>query len=90
MQLSNLPKWKTSTTKWIEKFANINEKIVANLNRKTPESMAKGRTYLILKDKKKENEASNFAPSYDVLAEQVYGYIIREKLLPDEQKGCRM
>ena len=89
MQLSNLPKWKTSTTKWIEKFANINEKIVANLNCKTPESMTKGRTCLILKDKKKENEASNFAPSYYVLAEQVYGHIIREKLLSDEQKGCR-
>ena len=58
--------------------------------------MTKGRTCLILKDKKKGNETSNFRPLpimwkvfTRILAEQVYGHIEREKLLPDEQNGCR-
>ena len=61
--------------------------------------MTKGRTCLILKDKKRGNETSNFRlitcisimwkVFIGLLAEQVYGHIEKEKLLSDEQKGCR-
>ena len=59
----------------------------------------KGRTFLILKDKKKGNGTSTFRPITclpfmwkvftGILAEQLYGHKEREKLLPDEQKDCR-
>ena len=65
----------------------------------TPEWMTKGRTCLILKDKKKGNETSNLGQLRAflscekiflvILAEQVYGHTEREKLLSDEQKDCR-
>ena len=68
-------------------------------NGKTPEWMIKGRICLILKHEKKENETSNFRPITclpimwkvftGILGGQVYGHMEREKLLLDEQKGCR-
>lgn len=61
--------------------------------------MTKGRTCLIPKNEKKGNEISHFRPIMClpiiwkvfivILAEQVYGHMNSEKLLPDEQKGCR-
>ena len=61
--------------------------------------MTKGRTCLIPKNEKKGNEISHFRPIMclpiiwkvfiGILAEQVYGHMKSEKLLPDEQKGCR-
>ena len=61
--------------------------------------MTKGRTCLIPKNEKKEIETSHFRPIMclpiiwkvfiGILAEQVYGHMKSEKLLPDEQKGCR-
>ena len=61
--------------------------------------MTKGSTYLILKDGKNGNEILNFRPITclpitwkvftGILAEQIYGYMEREKLLSDGQKGCR-
>ena len=61
--------------------------------------MMKGRTCLILKHEKKENETPNFRPITclsimwkvftGILAGQVYGHMEREKLLLDEQKGSR-
>ena len=108
-QLRKLPKWKVCRSDkvcgfWIKGFTNIREKIIKHLNKclensKTSEWITKGRTCLILKDEKKENETSNFRPitclpiiwevCTGILAEHVYGHMEREKFLPDEQKGCR-
>ena len=64
---------------------DIYEKIITHLNKyleigNTPEWMAKGRTCLILKDRKKGYEISNF---------RVREKERREKLFLNEQKGCR-
>ena len=69
-QLGKLPKWKACGPDkvhgfWIKEFTNTQEKIITHLNNclensKTPDWMAKGRTCLILKDKKKGNKTSNF------------------------------
>ena len=89
---------------WIEEFTNIHEKITIHLNKclkngKTSEWMTKERTCSMLNGEKKGNETSNFTlitwlPIMwkiftGMLAEQVYGHIERDKLLPDEEKGCR-
>ena len=89
---------------WIQEFTNIYEKIIAHLNKplengKTPEGTTKGRASLILKDTKKGNETWNLWPITclpimckvftGILAGQVYGHMEREKLLLDEQKGCK-
>ena len=57
------------------------------------------RNLLTLKEEKNGNEISNFRPLTclpikrkvftGILAEQVYRHIERQKLLSDEQKGCR-
>ena len=64
-----------------------------------PSWLTGGRTSLLQKDKSKGNVASNyrtitFLPLMQnlltgVLADQIYAYLHQEKLLPEEQKGCR-
>ena len=61
--------------------------------------LTKGRTALLLKDKSKGNIASKYRPITclpfmwkflsSVIADQIYGHSDQEKLLPEEQKGCR-
>ena len=61
--------------------------------------MTKGRTVLIQKDKSKGNEASNYRPiTYlpltwklltRIIADEIYGFLENEGILPEEQKGCR-
>ena len=58
-----------------------------------------GRTSLLQKDKSKGNIASNYRPITclpliwklltGVIADQIYAHLDQEKLLPEEQKGCR-
>ena len=58
-----------------------------------------GRTSLLQKDKSKGNVASNYRPITclslmwkfltGVIADQIYAHLDQEKLLPEEQKGCR-
>ena len=76
---------------WIKELTNIHENIIAHLNKflengKTPEWMTKGRTCLILKDKKKGNETSNFWPT---LLSPIMWIMERENLLLDEHRSCR-
>ena len=94
-KLSNWKAWRS------EDFTNIHEKIVTYLNKclqngKTPEWMTKGRTCLILKNEKRGNETSNFRliTCLHIMFWQGYWQsrftnIWKEKILPDEQKGCR-
>ena len=64
-----------------------------------PEWMTHGRTVLCQKDPRKGNTADNYRPITclplmwklltGVIAEKMYHYLEREKILPEEQKGCR-
>ena len=61
--------------------------------------MTKGEAALLQKDKNKDNIASNYRPVTclplmwklltGVIADQTYGCLDQQKLLPEEQKGCR-
>ena len=64
-----------------------------------PSWLTRGRTALLQKDKSKGNGASNYKPITclplmwklltGVIADQIYAHLDQEKLLPEEQKGCR-
>ena len=64
-----------------------------------PEWMTHGRTVLCQKDPRKDNAGDNYRPITclplmwklltGVIAEEMYNYLEREKILPEEQKGCR-
>ena len=59
----------------------------------------KGRTVLIMKDPEKGTSLGNYRPiTYlpviwkmltGIISEEIYLYLDREDLLPEEQKGCR-
>ena len=61
--------------------------------------LTRGRTSLLQKNKSKGNVASNYRPLIclplmwklltGVIADQIYAHLDQEKLLPEEQKGCR-
>ena len=61
--------------------------------------MTHGRTALCQKDPRKGNTAYNYRPITclplmwklltGVIADEMYNYLEREKILPEEQKGCR-
>ena len=64
-----------------------------------PSWLARGRTSLLQKNKSKGNVESNYRPITflplmwklltGVIADQIYAHLDQEKLLPEEQKGCR-
>ena len=64
-----------------------------------PSWLTRGRTSLLQKDKSKDDVASNYRPITcsplmwklltGVIAEQIYAHLDQEKLLPEEQRGCR-
>ena len=61
--------------------------------------MTTGRTVLLLIDKSKRNEVSNYRPITclpntwklitDIVADEIYNHLEENDLLPEEQKGCR-
>ena len=61
--------------------------------------MTHGSTVLCQKDLQKGNTADNYQPTTclllmwklltGVIAEEIYNYLEREKVLPEEQKGCK-
>ena len=64
-----------------------------------PGWLTKGKTALLQKDKSKGNIASDYRPITclpliwkllsSVVADQIYGHLDQQKLLPEEQKECR-
>ena len=106
-QLRKMPNWKNPGPDgmhgyWLKKFTALHEKIATHLNeclRSVPEWLTEGRTVLVLKDKGKEGEVSNFRPITclslmwklfkGVLTDTIYEHLERKSLLPEEQKGCR-
>ena len=76
---------------WLKNFSSLNERVRLQLKECldsgfVPSWLTRGRTSLLQKDKSKGNAASNYRP---ITADQIYAHLDQEKLLPEEQKGCR-
>ena len=89
---------------WLKNFSSLHERVRLQLKECLgsgfmPSWLPRGRTLLLLKDKSKGNVASNYRPISCLLlmwklltgvtADQIYAHLDQEKLLPEEQKGCR-
>ena len=89
---------------WFKKLTSLHAAMAGKLqlcleSGKVPLWMVKGRTVLIQKDPAKGTVASNYRPIAclpimwklltGMFAESIYSHLDDQKLLPDEQKGCR-
>ena len=89
---------------WLNNFSRLRERVKLQLKECldsgfVPSRLTRGRTSLLLKDKSKGNVASNYRPITclplmwklltGVTADQIYAHLDQEKLLLEEQKGCR-
>ena len=89
---------------WLKNFSSLHERVSLQLKEClddgfVPSWLTKGRTPLLQKDKSKGNVASNYRPLTcfpimwklltDVIVDQIYAHLDQEKLLPQEEKGCR-
>ena len=89
---------------WFKKFSSLHDVLVDALQEcvvrgEVPTWMVKGRTVLIQKDPAKGKAVSNYRPITclplmwklltGIFAEKIYDHLLRNNLLPDEQKGCR-
>ena len=89
---------------WLKNFSSLHERVRLQLNEYlnsefVPGWLTRGRTSLLQKDKSKGNVASNYRPITclplmwklltGAIADQIYAYLDQERLLPEEQKGCR-
>ena len=90
---------------WIKNFSNLHARIAIQMNKilmgddSLPAWMTHGCTRLCQIDPKKGNAVKNCCPITclplmwklltGVIAEEMYDYLEQEKLLPEEQKGCR-
>ena len=88
----------------LKSFSSLHERVRLQLKECldsgfVPSWLIRGRTSLSQKDKSKGNVASNYRPITclplmwklltGVIADQIYAQLDQEKLLPEEQKGCR-
>ena len=90
---------------WIKNLSNFHVQVAIQMNKilmgedSLPSWMTHGRTVLCQKDIRKGNVAENYRPITclplmwklltGMIAEEMYNYLEQEKLLPDEQKGCK-
>ena len=89
---------------WLKNFNSLHERVRLTLEEClesgfVPSWLTKERTSLLQKDKSKGNVASNYRPITclplmwklltGVIADLIYAQLDQEKLLPEEQKGCR-
>ena len=89
---------------WLKSFSSLHERVRLQPKECldsgfVPSWLTRGRTSLLQKDKSKGNVASNNRPMTclplmwklltGVIADQIYAHLDQEKLLPEEQKGCR-
>ena len=89
---------------WFKKFTNVHGAIADGLRDclargEVPEWMTEGRTSLFMKDLAKGPVADNYRPIAclpmmwklltGIFSEKIYDHLDGNKLLPDEQKGCR-
>ena len=89
---------------WLKNFSSLHERVRLQLKKCldsvfVPSWLTRGKTSLLQKDESKGNVASNYRPltclsliwklSTGVIADQIYEHLDQEKLLPEEQEGCR-
>ena len=89
---------------WIKMLELMQERIAFHLQScitrgEVPDWMTTGRTVLLLKDKSKGNEVSNYRPINclplmckqltDIIGDEIYNHLEGNYLLLEEQKGCR-
>ena len=89
---------------WLRNFSSFHERVRLQLKECldsgfVPNWLTRGRTSLLQRDKSKGNVASNYRPITclpllwklltGVIADRIYAHLDQEKLLPEEQKGCR-
>ena len=89
---------------WLKNISSFHERVMLQLKECLdsgilPSWLTRGRTSLLLKDKSKGNVASNYRPITclplmwtllaGVIVDQIYAHLDQEKLLPEEQKGCK-
>ena len=89
---------------WLKSFSSLHESVRLQLKESldsgfVPSWLTRGRTSLLQTDKSKGNVASNYRPitclplmwksRTCVIADQIYAHLDQQKLLPEEQKGCR-
>ena len=88
----------------VKEFSSLHERVRLQLkecldSEFAPSWLTRGSTSLLQKDKSKGNVASNYRPITclplmwklltGVFANQIYAHLDQEKLLPEEQKGCK-
>ena len=89
---------------WLKNLIPLHDKLVVYLQDcldpgVVPDRLTRERTLLIQNDKVKGNVASNYRPITCspllwklltvILANEIYDYLEKKMLLPEEQKGCR-
>ena len=89
---------------WLNNFISLYERTRLQLKERLDSAcvlswLTRGGTSLLQKDKSKGNVAKNYRPitflplmwklSTGVILDQIYAHLDQEKLLPEEQKGCR-
>ena len=89
---------------WLKKFCSLHKRVRLQLkgcvdSAFVPSWLTRGQISLLQKDKSKDNIASNYRPiTYlpllwkiltGLLTDQIYTHLDQEKLLPEEQEGCR-
>ena len=89
---------------WIKSFTACHERIAMQLQEcldlgELPNWLTKGKTVLIMKEKEKGADVTNYRPITclplmwkvltGIIGDAMYEYLDNEKLLPEEQKGCR-
>ena len=89
---------------WIKHLTTLHERLATLFNDclssgNAPNWLTKGKTILIMKDKTKGKESTNYRPitclsliwkllTY-IISEEIYNHLDSNNLLPEEQKGCR-
>ena len=87
---------------WLKNFSSLHERVRLQLkecldSRSVRSWSTRGRTSLLEKDKSKGNVASNYRSITcccsklltGIISDQIYAQLDHEKLLPEEQEGCR-
>ena len=88
---------------WLKNFSSLHGRVRSQVkecldNGFVPSWLTKGRTALLQKDKKQGDITRNYKPitclplmwkSLFVIADQIYGHLDQQRLLPEEQKECR-
>ena len=108
-QLKKMPNWKSPGPDglqgyWVKNFTSCHERLALQLRNcmssaQIPDWLTTGKTTLVMKDKDKGSQVTNFRPITclplvwklltGIIAEELYGHLEKEGLFPDEQEGGR-